>query len=375
MPTATTAPAAPGSSPRPASGLSVPPGFTISIIANVPAARELAIAPNGDLFAGTQGSGVYVIQNAEGQPAAPQRFADLGDSPAAGVALSLQNCSIYVGTQSAVYRIPYTIGDRTAQARPVKIAALRPGGGAGHSTTSVAVIGSTLYASIGSSCDACTESDPTRATIQQMALDGTGMTAKAVRIRNAIALTVNPNTNTLWAGDAGQDSLPQGHPYELFDAVTLHAGVADYGWPQCEENQRAYSSGANCANAVIPRVEFPAYETAIGAAFYPAAAPAGHPFPAQYLGGAFVALHGSWHTPNGCNVPPRVAFVAMNGDGPKSAVDWANPQAQWSDFLSGFQPGCDAGSRIGRPSGVAVGPAGDLFVADDQTGNIYRIRP
>ena len=34
-----------------------------------------------------------------------------------------------------------------------------------------------------------------------------------------------------------------------------------------------------------------------------------------------------------------------------------------------------AGSRIGRPTGVAVGPQGDLFVADDQTGNIYRIRP
>ncbi|MBV9737347.1 MAG: hypothetical protein JO177_04175 [Candidatus Eremiobacteraeota bacterium] len=33
------------------------------------------------------------------------------------------------------------------------------------------------------------------------------------------------------------------------------------------------------------------------------------------------------------------------------------------------------GSRIGRPTGVAVGPQGDLFVADDQTGNIYRIRP
>ncbi|MGH8165553.1 MAG: hypothetical protein ACREP1_14600 [Rhodanobacteraceae bacterium] len=30
---------------------------------------------------------------------------------------------------------------------------------------------------------------------------------------------------------------------------------------------------------------------------------------------------------------------------------------------------------MGRPTGIAVGPLGDLFVADDQTGAIYRIRP
>lgn len=335
----------------------------------------MSVSPNGDLFAGTLGSSVYVIRNAEGQPQTPQRFANVGDTPAAGVALSLQSCSIYVGTQSAVYRIPYTIGDATAQSAPVKIAAVRTGGEGGHSTTSLAASGNALYASVGSSCDACTEHDPTRATIQQMSLDGSGMTAKATHIRNAIALAVNPDTQTVWAGNAGQDSLPQGHPYELFDAVTLHNGVADYGWPRCEENQHAYVSGANCASTVIPRVEFPAYETVTGAAFYPAAASGSYAFPAAYRAGAFVALHGSWHTPGGCNAAPRVAFVPMNGDAPKTAVNWSDPTAQWSDFVRGFQPACSANSRIGRPTGVAIGPQGDLFVADDQTGNIYRIRP
>jgi glucose/arabinose dehydrogenase len=31
-------------------------------------------------------------------------------------------------------------------------------------------------------------------------------------------------------------------------------------------------------------------------------------------------------------------------------------------------------SYIGRPTGIAVGINGSLFVADDSTGNIYRIR-
>ena len=79
------------------------------------------------------------------------------------------------------------------------------------------------------------------------------MTTRARRIRNAIGLATNLNTGTVWAGDAGQDSLPEGHPYEFFDALTKHTGVADYGWPACEENRHAYTSGANCsADALYP---------------------------------------------------------------------------------------------------------------------------
>ncbi len=377
VPSSTPAPTPTPSGPpaQAARGLSVPSGFTIAIVANVPQARELTATPNGDLLAGTATSNVYIVQNAENQAATPHVFAQLGDSPAAGVALSLQSCALYVGTQFGVYRIPYTIGDTTAHGTPIKIASVRTGGGSGHSTTSVAVTSDALFASVGSSCNACVESDRTRATIQQMSLDGSGTTAKAVRIRNAIALTVNANTGTLWAGDAGQDYLPQGHPYEFFDPVSAHTGVADYGWPDCEENHTPYVSGAKCSNTVAPRVVFPAYETPIGAAFYPSNASAAHAFPSQYWGGAFVALHGSWHSPNGCYVAPRVAFVPVNGDTPQHAVNWSNPATQWSDFVSGFQPSCDASSRIGRPTGVAVGPQGSLFVADDQTGNIYRIKP
>jgi len=367
-----------GGTPPPANGLTVPSGLTISVVANVSGARELTFAPNGDLFVGTSSSQVYIVPNADGASGAgtPKVFADLGDSPAAGVALdtSAQNSALYVGTQFGVYRIPYTLGDQTAQSPPVKIASVRPGGSGDHSTTSVAVAGSTVYASVGSSCDACTETDPTRATVQQMGLSGSSMTPKAVHIRNAIALAINPNTGTLWAGGAGQDTLPEGHPYEYFDALSLHAGVADYGWPDCEENRIAYTQGANCSNTVIPRVEFPAYQTIIGAAFYPASPIGEYHLPQQYAGGAFVAMHGSWHAQNGVPVaPPRIAFVPMNGDSPPIAVNWSDPTKQWSDFVSGFQH--SDGSRIGRPTGIAVGPQGDLFIADDQTGNIYRIRP
>ncbi len=319
------------------------------------------------------------MRNAENQAATPEVFASIDDPPAAGVAISLQSCALYVGAQHGVYRIAYTIGDTAAKSAPAKIASIRSGSpppgsdGDVHRTTSVAVVGTTLYASVGSSCNACTEIDPTRATIQQMNLDGSGMATRAIRIRNAMALAVDPQTNVLWAGGAGQDYLPSLHPYEFFDPVTLHPGIADYGWPECEENHNPFGSGANCTATIAPRVEFLAYSTIIGAVMYPKSASGPYAFPAQYRGGAFVAMHGSWHQPGGCYVSPRVAFVPMNGDTPLTAVDWSDPTKQWNDFITGFQPSCD--TRIGRPTGIAIGPQGDLFVADDLTGSIYRIRP
>jgi glucose/arabinose dehydrogenase len=44
-------------------------------------------------------------------------------------------------------------------------------------------------------------------------------------------------------------------------------------------------------------------------------------------------------------------------------------------FLTGFRDdeNADCGSAWGRPAGVAVGVNGELFVSDDQNGNVYRI--
>jgi glucose/arabinose dehydrogenase len=205
--------------------------------------------------------------------------------------------------------------------------------------------------------------------------DGSGLTQRAKRIRNAIALAVNQETGSLWVGGAGQDDLPFGHPYEFLDDLSAHRGVADYGWPQCEENRHAYWSGYTCSATVSPLVELPAYSTIIGATFYPKEEHGAYAFPSRYRGGLFAAVHGSWHTDaRGCfAASPRVVFVPMDGNRPVKPVDWQNPDAQWTDFLSGFQSDCR--TRTGRPTGIAVGPKGSIFVADDAAGEIYRIRP
>lgn len=339
--------------------IAVPPQYTISQIATVEGARELALSPSGDLFVGTRGDTVYVVRRAQSaKPDEAQVYVRIDDAPASGVAFG--NGTLYVGTQHAVWRVQ--------NGHPVKLAAVRtgnpPAGGDGdvHTTTSVAVDGNTIYASVGSSCNECVETDPTRATVGK--IENGRYVPIAKRIRNAIALAVDPVTHDLWASDAGQDELAPGHPYEFFDDVSAHAQPVDYGWPFCYENHK-HKPGTheNCANVALPAVIFPAYETPVGAVF-------AH-------GGTFVTLHGSWHGPRqGLSgyVPPRVVFVPFKNGKPARSVDWSNPAAQWTQFVGGYQAGGSL-ERIGRPTGIAADKNGDLFLADDQTGAIYRISP
>jgi glucose/arabinose dehydrogenase len=343
-------------------------GFSIEQIATIDGARELAAAPNGDLFVGTSGQDVYIIPHADasGSAGTPRIFAHFDDSQAAGVAFS--GNALYVGTQFAVWGIPYRTGDLRARSAPQKLASVRTSGIArDHVTTSVAVAHGVLYASVGSSCNNCRpDVDETRATIGRVTAGRYQIVAR--NIRNAIALTANENTGSIWAGVAGQDELASGHPYEIFDDVSSHTPVADYGWPTCYENHR----GTGCGGVVIARAVFPAYATPIGAVFYPQNPGGRYVFPARFRGGAFVTLHGSWHGPP--YVAPAVVFVPMRGDAPATGVDWNDSRKQWTQFVGGFQ---DDGSdqRIGRPTGITVGPQSDIFLADDLSGAIYRIRP
>lgn len=383
---ATPDPVATGPSPAPLpSGLALPSGFTGAVIAQVSEARELSIAPNGDLFVGTGGNDVYIVPHADDAGAAgtPGVFwaNPNGESPNAGVTLALADCTLYVGSNTAVWAIAYHPGDQTAGSAQriarVRTGQIPPGSdGDVHATTSVAYTQGALFVSVGSSCNACTEIDPTRAVVLQFPPYGGTYSTKATRIRNGIALAVNPSSGRLWVAGAGQDDLPFGHPYEFADDLSAHSGTADYGWPDCEENRVAYVAGSNCNATVEPIVELPAYSTIIGATFYPSNGSGANAFPSQYRGGLFLAAHGSWHkTPGTSNyaATPQVAFVAMNGDTPATPVNWNDPAAQWQTFFGGFQQ--SGSTRVGRPTGIVVGPTGSLFVADDATGNIYRIRP
>jgi glucose/arabinose dehydrogenase len=364
-----------------AAGPKVPSNFSIQTIAQIGNARELVALPDGDLLVGTSGSQVYIVPNAESAtPGTPAVFATLNDTFASGVAFSAKHKEIYIATNAGIWETKYVAGRRRAVGVH-RIAQVRTGpisphsDGDVHKTTSVAYSDTAdiLYISVGSSCNACGEVDPTRASILTLP-GGKGALHKiATRIRNAIATTISPS-GALWVGGAGQDDLPFGHPYEFLDDVTAHTPIADYGWPECEENRVPYRpTSRNCNVTVAPLAEMPAYSTIIGAIFYPLNMKGAYAFPQSYRGALFAAAHGSWHTDSkGYAAEPQVAVFGMNGDQPAIPVDWQNPNAQWKTFVGGFQSGM---SRIGRPTGLAVGPEGSLFIGDDDAGVVYRVRP
>ncbi|MDH3443157.1 MAG: sorbosone dehydrogenase family protein, partial [Deltaproteobacteria bacterium] len=99
------------------------------------------------------------------------------------------------------------------------------------------------------------------------------------------------------------------------------------------------------------------HTAALGLAFYNAKA-----FPARYLGGAFIGMHGSWNRSK--MVGYKVAFVPFANGRPSGPIE---------DFLAGFIASEDKFEAYGRPVGVTVAPDGSLLVADDSGGKIWRV--
>jgi mono/diheme cytochrome c family protein len=94
----------------------------------------------------------------------------------------------------------------------------------------------------------------------------------------------------------------------------------------------------------------------------------GDQFPAKYRGGAFIAFHGSWNRAPKPQKGYNVAFVPFDEKG--------MPRGTYEVFASGF-PGREEftsprDARF-RPTGLAVGPDGSLYVSDSEKGRVWRI--
>ena len=147
---------------------------------------------------------------------------------------------------------------------------------------------------------------------------------------------------------------------------------ADFGWPYCyfsTEQKKLVNApeyggdgknSSRCTSKTQPVYVFPGHWAPNDMMFY-----SGSQFPSRYKDGAFVAFHGSWNRAPKPQQGFRVVFLPMKGGKAGPYEDFA------LDFSNAGGPGKDG--HLHRPTGLAQGTDGSLYVADDVGGTIYKI--
>lgn len=348
--------------PKPADAtLKVPPGFVVNVFAdNLGNARNVRVAPNGDVFLVASGDNkILIMHDGGGTAKAVTIFADGFNAP---YGLAFINNAILVGDLDGVWKLPYTPGDAHARDRQVRITpvgALSDPGGHGTRNVVVSPDGTKFYVAIGSRGNVAEDPEP-RATIQEFAMDGSHQHTFASGLRNPVGIAFYPGTNDLYAVVNERDTLGDELVPDYFTKV-VDGGF--YGWPYAylgNHPQPAFASRRPdlVAKAIVPDVLFRSHSAPVGMTFYTAMQ-----FPLAYRGGAFVALHGSWNTST-----PRgyiVAHVPFVG---------GKPADSYTVFASGFWASGEKRAEVwGRPAGVAMAKDGSLLIADDISGTIWRV--
>lgn len=360
--------------------LKLPADFHISIFAkldeNFGQPRMMAIDKQGRLYVALPSTNQVVMlpdTNKDGIAEAPITIANNLNSPNS---LVLVDGMMLIANEDSVVKLTQKAGKWSAPQPFIKHLAF------GHHTLKTIKLGpdNHLYINIGSSCNVCTEDNPTRATIQRYTLEGKAAGSLvtlgrhapdptwARGLRNSQGFAWHPKTGAMFATNNGSDMRSASKNGPVNDDLPpehlnkIEAGK-HFGWPYCwgePNNVKAMVQDPNfvgdanfCQTTTPPAITFTAHSTPIGITFLDKTN-----WPQDYKNDAIVALHGSWNRQNPSGY--KLVRVKFDGDQP----------AQVSDFATGW---LGVNGVWGRPTDVIVGTDGALYVSDDRAGYIYRI--
>ncbi len=363
----------------PAAPLTVPDGFEATIYAReVPGARVLLRDPKGAMLVSQTSEGkVSVLPDLNNDNQADQVIEVLSGlkqphglaiiCPSTGNTSADQDaCVLYVAETGALKAYAYDAD--TYKATYQKTLATFPTG-PGHFTRTLmpSPDQKALWVSVGSSCNACEEESPVRATIQQVDIATGNMTEYAKGLRNSVFMALNYVTGELWASENSRDLLGDDIPP---DEINIIKKGGNYGWPICygqnihdtDFDKKNYIRNP-CSDTVAPHIELQAHSAALGLAFVPEEG-----WPEDYRNDLLVAYHGSWNR----SVPTGYKVVRIDFMNPEGTLR----QDQFTtDFVTGFLPegATDTGDAIGRPVAILAEPGGTAYISDDRAGAVYKI--
>ncbi|MGH7592738.1 MAG: PQQ-dependent sugar dehydrogenase [Gemmatimonadales bacterium] len=372
-------------------GLVLPPGYCATLFASVPGVRNVAVAPNGDVFAaGGRGTGVTALRDRTGAGHADTTL-NFGGGTGTGIAIGPD--AIYFAPNDRVIRFAWTPGSLTPRDQGTVVVSGLPASG-NHVAKTLALANDWIFVDHGSASNTCQEADrapkspgkqpcpelPVRAgtwrydtrKANQTPQDGERWTTG---VRNGMAIAVNPSTGVLWGATHGRDQLsdwgmsPEDNAEKPAEEFGVFAKGADYGWPYCYYDPIAkrkvlapeYGGDGvkpgDCVAKTQPVIAFPGHWAPMSLAFVPSAR-----FGAAYAGGAFLAFHGSWNRAPLPQAGYRVVFISFKN---------GRATGQYRTFATG-----SGGATSLRASGVAMAPDGSvLFIASDGAGKIWRVIP
>jgi glucose/arabinose dehydrogenase/mono/diheme cytochrome c family protein len=399
-------------------GITLSPGFCATVFAdNVGHARHMVVAPNGVVYVNTwsgryyantenakapDGGFLLALQDTTGSGRADKvvRFGPGVESGnAGGTGIALYNGALFAETNDRIVRYALPPGAIAPTGAPEVVVSGLPLTG-DHPMHPFKIDGQGgLYVDLGSATNACQRQNripnspgiqpctelETRAGIWRYDANRTGQQFSpaerfATGLRNGEGLAFD-SAGRIFATQHGRDQLrenwsalytvEQGANGPAEELVQLERG-ADFGWPYCyfdlsqQKLVLAPEYGGDgkavgpCAGKRAPVAAFPAHWAPNDLAIYD-----GQQFPAPYRGGAFIAFHGSWNRAPSPQGGYNVVFQPL-ADG--------KPSGNYVVFADGFAGASkEPGRAAHRPSGLAVGPDGALYVSDDQRARIWRI--
>jgi mono/diheme cytochrome c family protein len=200
-------------------------------------------------------------------------------------------------------------------------------------------------------------------------------------IRNGEGFAID-SRGELFVTQHGRDQLhanwpdlyrPDEEATQPAEELLLIKPKGDYGWPECyydavqqklvlapEYGGDGGKAVGSCAHKIGPAAAFPAHWAPNAMVRYDK-----EQFPARYRQGVFIAFHGSWNRAPYPQGGYNVVFQSLAGD---------RASGQCEVFADGFAGAVKSPAKAEhRPSGLAVGADGSLYVSDDVRGRIYRI--